>query len=137
MTSFYISPSSLTYRQYRQLMIDVSNLGWYPPWVWPRQCFCLDTMISKKTMHRVLKAMTLTDVFIALVPGTPSTNIEIGCAYSLCEEVFLVAKDPVHFTQTGLADAVVAILPDVRRVCCEPQEIPIMLQKEYPHLIDI
>jgi len=134
-TNFYISPSAFSYREYNKLIIEISQLGWHPPWVWPRQCFCLDAILSKNIMHRVLKAMAQTDVFIACLPGTPSTNIEIGCAYTLCEEVFLTAKDPVHFTQTGLADAVVAILPGVRRVCCEPCEIPLMLQKEYPHLI--
>lgn len=136
MTNFYISPSSFSYREYNKLIIDISQLGWYPPWVWPRQCFCYDALISKKVIQRMLKALTLTDVFIACVPGTASTNIEIGAAYTLCEEVFLAAKDPVHFTQTGLSDAIVAVLPGVKRVCCEINEIPIMLQKEYPNLIN-
>ncbi len=135
MTNFYISPSSLSYREYNRLVIDVSQLGWYPPWVWPRQCFCCDVMISKKVILQVLKAITLTDIFIACVPGTASTNIEIGAAYAICEEVFLTSKDPVHFTQTGLSDAIIAVLPGIKRVCCETGEIPAMLQKEYPHLI--
>lgn len=136
MTNFYISPSSLSYREYNKLLIDISQLGWRPPWVWPRQYFYYDCLISKKVIRRMLKALTLTDIFIACVPGTASTNIEIGAAYTLCEEVFLAARDPVYFTQTGLSDAFVAVLPGVKRVCCEIREIPIMLQKEYPNLIN-
>jgi hypothetical protein len=135
-TTFYISPSSLSYREYNKLIYDITKLGWAPPWVWPRQCFYCDCLISNKVIERMLKALTLTDIFIACVPGTASTNIEIGAAYTLCEEVFLVAKDPVHFTQTGLSDAIITVLPGVKRVCCEINEIPIMLQKEYPNLIN-
>jgi len=77
-----------------------------------------------------------TDIFIATVPGTCSTCIEIGMAYTLCEEVFLVARDPVYFTQTGLSDAYLASLPGIKRICCEIDEIPEMLKKEYLNLID-
>lgn len=131
MTAFYISPSCLSYRQYTELMIAVSSFGWSAPWVWPRRCFQSDAFIDKACIARAFTGIASSDIFIAPVPGTASTNIEIGTAYIKCDNLFLVARDPVHFTQTGICDAHLAMLPGISRVCCELDEIPTMLRRVY------
>ena len=136
MTTFYVSPSCLTYKQYKQLIAETVSFGWSPSWVWPHSVFHTDAFVSKCLASKGLNAIGRADIFIAVLPGTVSTNIEIGTAYTLCEEVFLVAKDPVYFTQTGLADAHLSVLPGVKRTCCEIADIPAMLKQEYVHLID-
>ncbi len=136
MTTFYVSPSSLSYRQYSGLVSAASSFGWKAQWVWARESFRPEASFKTDTLSKVLKAFLQTDIFIATVPGTCSTCIEIGIAYTLCEEVFLVARDPVYFTQTGLSDTHLAALPGIKRTCCEIEEIPQMLRKEYLHLID-
>lgn len=135
MTSFYISPSSFNYKQYSGLIAVARGFGWNPTWAWPRNAFHLDAFVPDWLVLKALKAIGRSDIFIALVPGTSSTNIEIGTAFTLCEELFLVSRDPVHFTQTGLCDAYITVLPRARRICCEVEEIPFMLRQEYIHLI--
>jgi hypothetical protein len=136
MTTFYISPSCLAYKQYKNLLEAGLSFGWTPSWEWPHTTFHTDAFIHKNLISKALNAISRSDIFIAIVPGTASTNIEIGTAYTLCQELFLVAKDPVHFTQTGLADAHLSVLPGVKRICCDIEEIPLMLRQEYLHLID-
>lgn len=136
MTTFYVSPSSLSYRHYKTIVSVAAAFGWTPQWVWPRGAFHPDVYFKPGILTGALKGLAGADIFIALIPGTCSTSIEIGMAYTLCEELFLVARDPVHFTQTGLSDAHLSALPGIKRVCCELNEIPEMLKKEYMNLID-
>ena len=125
----------MSYKQYRQLHVGILSFGWTTPWLWPQTAFQLETFISKKVLSKSLKAIGQSDIFIAVVPGTASTNIEIGAAFALCEEIFLVSKDPIHFTQTGLCDAHLSVLPGAKRVCCNIEEIPDFLRKEFLHLV--
>jgi len=136
MTTFYVSPSSLSYRQYQVIVSAAISYGWTPRWVWPRQSFRPDVLFKPEILTRALKGLSSADIFIALVPGTFSTSIEIGMAYTLCEELFLVARNQVYFTQTGLADAHLSSLPGIKRICCEIDEIPEMLKKEYLNLVN-
>ena len=135
-TVFYISPSSLSFKQYTELVNNALSFGWSTSFVWPRSCFQCDAFIDKASIARAFTAIAGSDIFIAVVPGTASTNIEIGAAYMKCDGLFLVARDPVHFTQTGLCDSHLAMLPDINRVCCELEEIPSMLKLAYLHLVD-
>mgnify|MGYP001094009391 CR=1 FL=1 len=135
MTTFYLSPSSLSYRQYSKLMDAACSFGWSSAWVWPHSAFHSDALIDKQLIAKALTSFTKTDIFIAPVPGTPSTLIEIGAAYALCEDVLLFSKDPVYFTQCGINDAYMAAMPGIKRICCDLDEIPVRLQYEYLHLI--
>jgi len=135
MTTFYISPSCLSYKQYKRLVAAACSFGWSTSWEWPHRTFHTDAFIDKNQINRAITGLTRTDIFIALVPGTPSTNIEIGSAYTLCEEVLLISKDPVYFTQTGMADAYISALPGIKRICCDIEEIPVILKQEFLHLI--
>lgn len=137
MTTFYISPSSLSFSKYAKIHAAASSFGWSASWNWRREAFYPDAIINQTTITRVMRALARTDVFIALVPGTCSTSIEIGMAYTLCESIFLAARAPVYFKQTGLSDAHMSALPNIKRVCCEFEDIPAMLKKEYSNLIDI
>jgi hypothetical protein len=130
-TAFYISPSCLSYRQYIKLIYEVSSFGWTAPWIWPRYCFQSDAYIDKQVITGAFTGIASSNIFIALVPGTASTNIEIGTAYIKCDHLFLVARDPVHFTQTGICDAHLGLLPGIHRVCCETGEILTMLRQAY------
>ncbi len=136
MTTFYVSPSSLSYKQYGTLISAGISFGWTAPFVWARESFHSDAYLKSCTLKNAIRAISKTDIFIARIPGTCSTCIEIGMAYTLCEEVFLASRDPVHYTQTGLADAHIAALPTIRRVCCDVDEIPYMLEQEYLYLIN-
>jgi hypothetical protein len=102
MTAFYISPSCLAYKQYKNLLEACLSFGWSPSWKWPHATFHNDAYIHKSLISKALNAISRTDIFIAVVPGTASTNIEIGTAYTLCQEIFLVAKDPVHLPRPVL-----------------------------------
>ncbi len=135
-TTYYVSPSSFSYRQYRELNRDVDDFGWKCTWLWPHSCFHNDAFIDHELVTKALKGIARTDIFIAAVPGTASTNIEIGAAFFKCEELFLVTRDFVHFRQTGLCDAYLGTLPGIKRTCCEIKEIPKMLKREYPQLIN-
>ncbi len=135
MTSFYVSPSALTCRQYKELVKDTAAFGWKPTYIWPSQCFHEGAFISNHQTKRALKAISRTDIFIATLPGTSSSMVEIGLAYTLCEVLFLVAKDPVHFTQTGMGDAYISVLPGIKRVRCEFGEIASLLRQEFNQLI--
>ncbi len=136
MTKFYISPSHLIYPQYMGLIHACHDFGWQPTWVWPQEAFLLDAQIDQYQASGAFTGIAQADIFITVLPGTPSTNIEIGIAYPYCEDLFLVAKDPVHFTQSGLPDAHLSVLPSIKRVCCAIDEIPTMLKKEYLYLIE-
>jgi len=136
MTTFYISPSCLSYKQYKQLYEATCSFGWTSSWEWPHQSFHCDSFLSRPLFSKAFNGISQADIFIALVPGTPSTNIEIGAAYTLCEEVVLISKDPVYFTQTSLCDAHISIMPGIKRICCDVHEIPVMLKKEFLYLID-
>lgn len=131
MTTFYISPSSLSYAAYFKIHQAAEGFGWKAAWRWRRADFSPETLIENDALVKAVQALAKTDVFIALVPGTCSTNIEIGMAYSLCGTIFLACRDVVHFAQTGLSDAYISALPGITRVCCEPDEIPLMLKREY------
>ncbi len=135
MTSFYLSPSALTMHQYQFLLQYCIKLGWKARYVWPGELFGRDIIIKQSILKKAAKAIAASDIFIATVPGTVSTCFEIGIAYSRCEEVILVARNPVYFTQTGMADAFIANLPNIKRVCGELEDIPTLLQEEYCHLI--
>lgn len=135
MTAFYISPSSLTYKQYATLISVGESFGWVAPYVWSRESFYPDAYLKSSVLKKAIRGISKSDIFIGRVPGTCSTYIEIGMAYTLCEEVLITARDPVHYTQTALADAYLAALPNIRRVCCDIDEIPAMLGQEYLHLI--
>ena len=135
MTSFYVSPSSLTYKQYATLISVGKSFGWIAPYVWARESFYPDAHLKSSVLKKAVRAISKSDIFVGRVPGTYSTCIEIGMAYTLCEEVLITARDPVHYTQTSLADAYVAALPNIRRVCCEIDEIPAVLEQEYLNLI--
>ncbi len=134
-TTFYISPSCLTYKQYKSLIAACTSFGWTLSWEWPHYAFHVDAFVNKTLISKALKGLARSEIFITYLPGTASTNIEIGTAYTLCEELFLVARDPVHFTQTGLADAHLSVLPGVKRICCNIKDIPKMLMQEYLYLI--
>ena len=136
MTQFYLSPSSLSLRQYELILSAANSFGWTATWTWARESFRPEVTFKKDPLTKALRGISSADIFIAYIPGTGSTCIEIGMAYTLCEELFLVARNPVHFTQTGLADAYLSALPGIKRICCEISEIPAMLQKEYFHLIN-
>ena len=137
MTSFYVSPSALTMRQYQYLVKYCVLFGWKPRFMWPKETFGHNYLVNQKVLKKAAKAIATSDIFIAFMPGTISTCFEVGIAYSRCEEVLLVAKDPIYFTQTGMADAHIATLPNIKRVCGDLAEIPTLLQEEYYHLINI
>ncbi len=136
MTSFYVSPSALRIKQYQYLVKYCVMFGWKARYIWPRETFGREIIINQKVLKCAATAIASSDIFIAFVPGTISTFIEIGIAYSRCEEVILVARDPVFFTQTGMADAHIANLPNIKRVCGDVADIPTLLQGEYDHLIN-
>ncbi len=136
MTTFYISPSSLSYKQYADIHLAAISFGWVAHWLWARESFRPDVLFKKNTHDKALRALARSDIFIACLPGTCSTYIEIGAAYTLCEEMFIVAKDPVHFTQTGLNDAHISCLQNIKRVCCDFQEITTVLKQEYLYLVE-
>ncbi len=137
MNHFYLSPSSLTFKQYNNILAKILAYGWTATFVWPRETFTIDCYLNTSVLKKAIRALSRTDLYIAHIPGTFSGNIELGMAYTLCEEVFIAAKDPVHFTQTGPADAYISTLPAIRRVCCAIEDIPAMLEQEYLYLIDI
>lgn len=134
-TTFYLSPAGFTYLRYRQLLDTLCAYGWEPVLVWPKGAFHHEAMVEGALVTRVLNCLTLADIYIACLPGTASTHLEIGTAYARCRELFLTARDPVYFTQTGLADAYLALLPGARKVCCEPEQIPAMLARAYAPLV--
>ena len=136
MTSFYVSPSALTMQQYQYIVKYCVVFGWKARFIWPKNIFRHDAIIKQSTLRKAANAIAASDIFIAFVPGTTSTCFEIGIAYSRCEEVLLIAKDPVYFTQTGMADAYIANLPNIKRICGELAEVPTLLQEEYDHLIN-
>ncbi len=136
MTSFYLSSSSLNYKQYESLIVAGTSFGWKPQYIWGREAFKLDNVVKRNTLIKAIKGISKSDIYIACIPGSCSTCIEIGMAYTLCSDVFLVAKNPVHFVQTGLADAYMSSLPHVKRVCCEVNEIAAMLSQEFFYLIN-
>lgn len=137
MTTFYISPSSLSYKQYASIYSAAVSFGWSAPWSWSRESFRPDYVIEGHMLSKALLGISRSDIFIAVIPGTCSTLVEIGMAYTLCEKLFIVSKDPVHFTQTGLCDAHLSALPGLSRVCCGIEDIPEKLLKEYLYLVDV
>ena len=136
MTSFYVSPSALTMKQYQYIVKYCVVFGWKARFIWPKDVFRHDAIIKQCILKKAAKAIAASDIFIAFMPGTISTCFEIGIAYSRCEEVLLIAKDPVYFTQTGMADAYIAHLPNIKRICGDLTEVPTLLQEEYDHLIN-
>ncbi len=126
----------MSYPNYLNICNACNSYGWHSPWVWSRESFRPDCLIYPKTLTQCIKALARVDLFIACVPGTCSTLVEIGLAYSSCEEIFLCARDPVYFQQTiGLGDAHLAALPGIKRAVCRPEEIPKALRSEYYHLV--
>lgn len=103
--------------------------------MWPVEAFKINTFLKSKALTQSVKAISRSDMFISYVPGSNNSVFEIGLAYALCEEIFLASKDPVHFTQTGLADSYISSLNGIKRTCCKPAEIPLMLRKEYGYLV--
>lgn len=136
MNTFYLSPSGFSYNQYCLIVSSVLAFGWSLSYAWPRYSFSIDYTLKSNTLKKVIRALSRTDIYIATIPGTCSSLLEIGLAYSLCEEVFLAARNLVHFTQTGLSDAYLAELPSIKKVCCEINDIPFELKKEYLYLLD-
>lgn len=137
MVNFYLSPSNFCFHQYRELLHGILALGWKPTHVWPVEAFKINTFLKSKALTQSVKAISRSDMFIAYVPGSSNAYFEVGLAYSLCEEIFLASKDPVFFTQTGLADSYIPSLNGIKRTCCKPDQIPLMLSKEYAYLIKI
>jgi hypothetical protein len=135
MVNFYLSPSNFCFHQYRELLYGIMAFGWKPTHVWPVEAFKINTFLKSKALTQSVKAISRSDMFIAYVPGSSNAYFEVGLAYSLCEEIFLATKDPVHFTQTGLADSYIPSLTGIKRTCCKPAQIPLMLSKEYAYLI--
>ncbi len=136
MTSFYVSPSALTMKQYQYLVECCISFGWKARYIWPRETFGHDVTVKQSVLKKAANAIAASDIFIAFVPGTISTCFEIGIAYKRCEEVLLVARDPIYFTQTGMADAHIANLPNIKRVCGDLKAVPTLLQEEFYHLIN-
>ena len=136
MNTFYLSPTGFSYHQYSLLVSSILAFGWTLSYAWPRYSFSIDYNLKSNALKKIIRALSRTDIYIATLPGTCSGCIEIGLAYSLCEEVFLTARNHVHFTQTGLSDAYLAELPSIKKVCCEIEDIPFELKKYYLHLID-
>lgn len=135
MTSFYVSPSALTMKQYQYIVKYCIVFGWKAKFVWPKDIFRPDAVLKNKVLKKAAMAIAASDIFIGYVPGTLSTCFEIGLAYSKCAEVVLIAKDPVYYKQTGMADAYIASLPNIKRLSGDPAAIPTLLQVEYNHLI--
>lgn len=135
MTKIYVSPSCLTYRQYGTIIKAAYSYGWQPTWLWARQIFHADAFVSEEKALKALASIVHADIFLACLPGTTTTCVEIGAAYFMAQSVFLAAKDPVHFTQTGPCDAYLAVLPDIKRICCEAEDIPEKLKQEYYPLV--
>ncbi len=135
MTSFYLSPSGLTYRQYSEVGSTVLTYGWRLTYAWPRDAFLLDYNVKDSAFKKIIRALALTDIYIAVIPATNSGGIELGLAHLLCEELFLAARDRVFFTHTGLADAYLPALSPATKCCCKIKEIPAALKKEYAYLI--
>lgn len=135
MVNFYLSPSNFCFHQYMELLNGILALGWKPTHVWPVEAFKINTFLKSKALTQSVKAISRSDMFIAYVPGSNNAYFEVGLAYSFCEEIFLASKDPVHFTQTGLADSYIASLGGIKRTCCKPAQIPLMLRKEYTYLV--
>ncbi len=110
--------------------------GWKARYIWPRETFGHNIKIKQSVLKKAASAIAASDIFIAFIPGTISTSFEIGMAYSRCEEVLLVAKDPVYYIQTGIADAHIASLPNIKRICGDLADVPALLQEEFSHLIN-
>ncbi len=126
----------MSYINYANICNACNSFGWQAPWVWSRESFRPDYLVYPTTLMKSIKALARVDIYIAFLPGTCSTLVEIGLAYSSCEELFLCAKDPVYFRQTsGLGDAHLTALPGIRRAVCRPEEIPGVLRSEYRNLI--
>ncbi len=136
MTKFYVSPSCLSFSQYSRLVDQISLLGWSPTWAWPHDSFHTDYLVGKTILLRALRAISAADIFIAFVPGTPSTILETGIAYTLCQEVVVVAANDVFFSNTGAADAHFAVLPGLKRLCCSIDGLPAALHTDYLYLVN-
>ncbi len=134
MVKFYLSPSGLSLGQYEETIENIESIGWKAYRPWTKSAFEIDKVIKPEKIVEVMKTIFNTDLFIAVLPGNCSTFIEIGLAFNLCEEVILVARDPVHFTQTGPCDAYLSAMPRVKRLCCEVDELHKLLHKEYLYL---
>ncbi len=135
MVTYFVSSSTLTYNQYRRLHKALSAFGWKATWTWPQSYFQESAYLDEQQLTRALAAIARTDIYIAILPASCSSCLEIGVAFTLCEEICLLSKDPVHFTQTGLDDAYISVLPKAKRLCCGFDEIPALIKQEYIHLI--
>lgn len=137
MVKFYLSPSGLSLAQYENSVRKIEALGWKGIRPWTKTSFELDKVIKPEKISQVIKSIYNADMFIGVLPGNCSTLIELGLAFNLCEEVVLVAKSPVYFTQTGPCDAYLSALPHVKRLCCEVDEMDKALYKEYLYLTKV
>lgn len=135
MVTFFVSSSTLTYNQYRQLIKALTAFGWKTTWAWPQSYFQDGAYLDEQQLTRALAAIARSDIYIATLPASCSSCLEIGIAFTLCEEICLLSRDPVHFTQTGLDDAYISVLPKAKRLCSSYEEIPALLRREYSHLI--
>ncbi len=135
MIKFYLSPNGLSFKQYSRLIEQLGTFGWKSSFVWPQMIFQKDLVYDQNLIARSLKSLISTDLYVALVPGSTSTQIEIGAAYMVCEDVILFSKDEVYFTHTGLADAYLSNLPHIGRFCCKTEKIPDLLKAHYAHLV--
>ncbi len=135
MTHIYVSPSCLSYRQYRAIIDAAFSYGWQLTWEWSRQTFHADAFINEEHALKAMASIARADIFVSYLPGTVTANLEIGAAYFLAQSVFLAASAPIYFKQTGPADAYLAVLPDIKRICCRAEDIPEKLKQEYLTLV--
>lgn len=135
MTTYYLSPINYSYFDYLKTIHEINSFGWKVSMLWPEGAF-RDNYLKEKALAKAVRAISRSDLYIAYYPGTISMAFEIGLAYKCCGEVFIAAKDPVHFTQSGLADAYLTSLKGINRACCTRQAIPAMLRQQYLYLVD-
>ncbi len=136
MTYFYLSPTSLSLNEYKYLISEINTYGWKLTFKWSDEAFQFNYKVEDRTLNKLIKALSKTDVFITTIPSTFSGAVELGIAYSLCEEVIICAKKPKLVTQTGMADALTTSLPRINKLCCKIEELPVKLKHEYINLVE-
>ena len=135
MLKFYLSPSGLSYFEYRRTCRAIAALGWTPTWSWPAKSFAAGFKPTKDLSEMAVTGISQAELFIAILPGNIGTQFEIGLAYAWCQELALAARDKVYFGDSTLANFHHAVLPGITRFVCSLEQLPARLRSYYLYLV--
>lgn len=129
--NFYIASKLENAERVRELAEQLEQFGWKCTYKWYEHGMVLYKEDLQAAAAEELSGIIRADLFVMLFPAGRGSHVELGFALARAKDVVIHCEEQGFLSPVSDFTRSFYWLPQVQRVCCPFEELPVRLKEKY------